>query len=301
MSKSFSQSAKDEICQSGKFNRTCCKRAMLYGMVLFSSHYNTKKYKLTATNLLTAKKLVELANDICGVELSIGVGQARLDEQSYVVSCEDEQAKALYEEFDNIESQPSLRINYAVFDCDICKYAFITGAFLASGTVTSPDKAYHLEFISSHLARSKDLLELIKNIDDNVHIVSRNSMNVVYIKESAFIEDILTIMGAKNSVFDIMNTKIVKDIRNRANRAVNCETANISKTITASVEQIDAINLLSESGKLLELDEQLQSVAMLRLENEDLSLNELALLTNPPLNKSTLNRKLKKLVQLAKT
>ena len=176
----------------------------------------------------------------------------------------------------------------------------MTGLFIKNGTVSDPTKEYQLEFKISDEDKAAKLLAGFYRMGFEFKIVQRRKNFVVYTRNSETIEDFLATIGAQSTCLEIMSNKVVKDIRNKINRITNCETANIAKSSKVSSEHLDAINLLIRNGNLELLSEDLQAVAYLKLDNPELSLSALAEIADPPLTKSSLNRRLKKLCELAK-
>lgn len=182
-----------------------------------------------------------------------------------------------------------------------CRRAYIRGAFLASGSVTDPERNYHIEFVSLDYSYSVQLAELINSFEAEAKIVKRKEHYVVYIKEGEQIVELLNIMGAHIALMELENVRILKDMRNNVNRIVNCETANLNKTVEASVKQIEDIKYVEKNGGLCALPDALQETARLRLEYPDASLKELGLMMNPTVGKSGVNHRLRKLSNIAKT
>ena len=180
-----------------------------------------------------------------------------------------------------------------------CARSFIRGAFLGGGSISDPEKNYHLEFVTSNEEFAESLKELINSIGFNSKIVSRKNNYVVYLKESEQISDLLSIMGAHNALLSLQNVKIVKEMRNNVNRIVNCETANLSKTVSAAVRQIDNIKYIRDTKGLDYIPKNLREIANLRIEYEDLSLKELGEMLDPPVGKSGVNHRLRKIEQIA--
>lgn len=178
--------------------------------------------------------------------------------------------------------------------------AFVAGIFLACGSVMSPEKEYHLEFVISQMSLCNDLGQLFI---DRLGIVGkytqRKSSHIIYLKESEHIEDVLTLIGAPLSALEIMNVKILKDVRNHINRATNCDVANAQKQSVTSERQIEAINLIERTKGLDDLPEELREIAELRLENPDYTLSEIANAFTPPISRSGANHRLKRLEKIA--
>ncbi|MBC2578077.1 DNA-binding protein WhiA [Peptostreptococcus russellii] len=177
--------------------------------------------------------------------------------------------------------------------------AYIRGAFLGSGSINDPEKNYHMEFVTNNEDYAYELSDLINSMGFNSKIVARKNNFVVYLKESEQISDLLAIMGANSAMFALQNAKIMKDMRNKVNRIVNCETANLSKTVDAAVRQVESILIIQKTIGISKLPKNLQEVALLRLEYEDISLKELGELLHPPLGKSGVNHRFKKIEEIA--
>ena len=171
--------------------------------------------------------------------------------------------------------------------------------FLAGGSVTDPDKGYHLEMVTSHYNVARELPALLRESGFEPKSAQRKANYVTYFKQSAYIEDFLTAIGSPVAAMGIMNAKAEKNLRGSINRRVNCEAANLDKTVDASLVQIEAIRTLEERGMLEQLPEKLKETAILRRENPELTLTQLAALCVPPVTKSALNHRLRKLMALA--
>jgi conserved hypothetical protein len=191
-------------------------------------------------------------------------------------------------------------VNTSNFVCDDCVKCFLRGVFLEYGTITNPDKSYHLELVMNDENITDSLMDLLSAYDMEPKKTTRKNSYVLYYKESERIVDFLNIIGANKSAFHIMNTKIRKELRNNANRHANCDAANIDKTVSASLNHIDAINTLIVTGGINDLPEELKETAYLRLDNPDITLSELAAIHNPPISKSGVNYRLKKLTDISK-
>lgn len=182
---------------------------------------------------------------------------------------------------------------------DCCKRAFLRGAFLAAGSISDPEKTYHLEISVKSLKIAKFLTLTINSYNLNSKIIKRKGNYVVYLKEGDHIVDFLNIVGAHSSLLELENIRILKDMRNNVNRIVNCETANLDKTVNASIRQIKNIEFIRDYMGLDNLPENLKQIAELRLQYSDASLKELGQMLNPPLGKSGVNHRLRKLEEMA--
>ncbi len=182
-----------------------------------------------------------------------------------------------------------------------CKRAFVRGAFLAAGSISDPEKSYHLEIVCRTERRGLQMQSILQTFGLEAKIVARKKHSVVYVKEGNQIVDLLNIMEAHVSLMELENIRIRKEIANAVNRKVNCETANISKTVEASVQQQEDILLIQQTVGLETLSEELQELAQLRLDNPGVPLKELGTMLSPPLGKSGVNHRLRKLKEIAES
>ncbi len=191
------------------------------------------------------------------------------------------------------------RIDEKMVETDDEKRAYIRGAFLGGGSVTNPEKNYHLEFVTHSEEYAQDLCELINSCGLNSKVIQRKNSFIVYIKEGEQIVDILNIMGAHSCLLELENIRIMKEMRNNVNRLVNCETANLSKTVNAAVRQVESIKIIQSKIGLKRLPQNLREIAELRLEYPDESLKELGEMLDPPVGKSGVNHRLRKIEKIA--
>lgn len=201
-----------------------------------------------------------------------------------------------------LESEYSLQgvaVNGLLLQNTCCKRAFLRGVFLASGSISDPRKSYHFEIVCHTKAQTEQIKEILEFFEGEPKIVRRNQRYVLYLKEGSQIVDSLNVMEAYVSLMNLENIRIEKEMRNSINRQVNCETANINKTVTAAVRQIQDIELIRDTGGLERLPENLYEMAVCRLENPDTPLKDLGQLLDPPVGKSGVNHRLRKLSQLA--
>ena len=180
-----------------------------------------------------------------------------------------------------------------------CDAAFLRGAFLSCGTASDPNKSYHIEFVVPFKTLSMDLLKVLTDYGLKAKHMVRRYVNVIYIKDSESIEDLLALMGAHASCLEIMNIKIYKDLRNLTNRRNNFETANISRTACASFDQVTAIEKIKEKGCFDTLPDDLKQVANLRVDNDEASLKDIGNMCTPVMSRSAVNHRLKKLLEIA--
>lgn len=186
-----------------------------------------------------------------------------------------------------------------ILEQDCCRRSYLRGFFLASGSVSDPNRSYHFEIVCRNQRQASEVKEMIADYDCDPHIVERKGHSVVYLKEGEQIVTMLGLLGAPKALMAFENARILKEMRENVNRQVNCETSNIRKSVSAAVRQIEDIRLLQESGHFSEMSESLQEAARLRLENPDTPLYELGQKCSPPVGKSGINHRLRKIGQMA--
>lgn len=203
--------------------------------------------------------------------------------------------------WDGKENVPRMSdtVNGLLIQQTCCRRAYIRGAFLAGGSMSDPNKSYHFEIVCGTKAQAGQLKETINSFDMEAKIVERKKHQVVYLKEGSQIVDILNVMEAYVALMDLENVRILKDMRNSVNRKVNCETANITKTVGAAVKQIEDINYIKNHAGLSILPDNLREIALLRLEYPEVPLKELGTYLNPPIGKSGVNHRLRRIGEIA--
>lgn len=186
-----------------------------------------------------------------------------------------------------------------IFQKSCCKRAFLRGLFLCAGSISEPEKTYHFEIVCTTVGRAQQICDMMKIFNIEGKWITRKKYYVVYIKDASQIVDILNVMGAHVSLMELENIRILKEMRNSVNRRVNCETANISKTVSAAVKQIEDIIYIRDTVGFSELTDGLKEIARLRLAYPEASLTELGKLLSTPVGKSGVNHRLRKLSLLA--
>lgn len=210
-----------------------------------------------------------------------------------------QQVERMLDMFHITGEQVSLRIDPSLIRCNQCANAFVAAAFLCCGTMTDPSKEYNLEFLSPRHNLARDLEGFLAQYEFNPHRTLRKGVNVVYIKASEKVEDMLTFMGAGNAAMEIMGHKLFKEIRNKTNRLTNCETANMEKSAVAAVKTSRAVRYLKQQNAYETLPEPLKNAAELRLAWPNLSLAQLVEKSTESISKSGLSHRIKKLEKLA--
>jgi DNA-binding protein WhiA len=201
--------------------------------------------------------------------------------------------------FYNAKGEVVRRVSPQLVKSTSCRRAYIRGAFISGGSVSDPEKNYHLEFINTDRTLSEGLSKVIQSFGLHPKIIERKAHYIVYLKEGESIVDLLNIMGAHQSLLNMENLRIVKDMRNNVNRIVNCETANLSKTVNAAVKQVNDIKTIAHLKGLGYLSSQLEEVAVIRLKYEQASLKEIGQMLSPPVSKSGVNHRLRKISEIA--
>ena len=295
---SFAGKVKNELCRV-PVQRLCCARAEAYGVLLYGNTFSPTEVRLITESADFAARLPRLFQRAFGLKFD------RLPEE--------ERGKLIFgitdrSKLDRIINQLGydprqnlvLHVNFGLLEDECCRTAFLRGAFLAGGSVTDPEKRYHLELDTGHAQVSREVAALLTEMGFLPHSVRRGGSSVIYFKQSEHIEDLLTTIGAPAAAMDIMTAKVDKEIRNGANRAMNCDMANVNKTIDAALEQKNAIQRLQENGRLERLPEKLRQTALLRLQYPEMSLSQLAEKCDPPVTKSCMNHRMRKLLEEAK-
>ncbi|MDR1101901.1 MAG: DNA-binding protein WhiA [Clostridiales bacterium] len=289
---SFSSSVKSELCKiSG--DEPCCHRALLAALTFFAGRAVSKdKFVISTENAAISRLVHTLSKKIISENVHSSIkGRGKI----HLYTLEVTDAANFLQSWGM--SGFSRKINHDLLRRDCCKRSFIRGAFLGGGYIIAPDKAYHLEIITHFKQLRDDFCQILDFFDIQPKWTTRNGRYVFYFKGSEKISDLLAIMGAHNSMMHFLNVKIVKEMRGDANRLVNCESANVDKSISASLAQINAI----ENIGLRNIPENLQQIARLRMGHPHLSLKELGELHDPPMTKSVANHALQRIVKRSET
>ena len=295
---SFAGETKGELCRS-ELSRRCCAQAEAYGVLLYCNQFTASQVRISTESNAFAARLPALFHR--AFQLSFDRTPEEGAAKRIFSITEPDKLSALWSAFGH-EPAGTLahHINFAVLEEEHCRLAFFRGAFLAGGSVTDPAKRYHLELSTPHLSVSRELRALLLECGFTPKETTRKANSITYFKQSEAIEDFLTAIGAPLAAMEIMNAKLEKNLRGSVNRRVNCDAANLDKAVEAAQEQLESIRKLQRAGLLDQLPDKLQLTAALRLENPELTLSELAEEFDPPVTKSCLNHRLRKITQLAK-
>ena len=299
---SFSKNVKEEIASSLPA-ASCCLHAMAYGMLLFARQFDSDGISIMTEHESVAKTyqtLIEQTAHACTVI-------HRSDAGNYTVSVKASDVPSVLSAFSVSDHAAIARLNRGNLlnesgeeeGLNCCCNAFFKGAFLSCGTISDPNKSYHLEFVVPYRTLSFDLLKLLSEAGIKAKHMVRRYVNVIYIKDSESIEDLLNLMGASMSAFEIMNIKIYKNFRNVSNRRANFDEANLTRVAAAACEQIYAIRTIREAGQFSLLAPDVRAVAEAREANPDASLRELGRMFSPEKSVSAINHRLKKLMAVA--
>ena len=304
---SFSSKVKEELSKDCNNPRHCCIAETaaiisMCGKVIFDEK-DRVRIEIHTENVTVARKYFTLLKKTYNIntDISIRHSSSLNKSRSYILSVNDDETARkilmtcrLMKPFGVIEEDFSIS-DSLIIQRECCKRAFIRGAFLASGSVSDPVKTYHFEIVCLSEAKAKQLQMIMETFNINARVIKRRKYFVVYVKDSSQVVDLLNIMGAYNALMDMENVRIVKDMCNNVNRKVNCETANINKTVSAAVKQIEDIRFIQMSSAFDELPESLQEMAELRVRYPEATLAELGQLLDTPVGKSGVNHRLKKI------
>lgn len=294
---SFSGEIKRELCKAA-LSKRCCIQAEAYGVLLFCSCFRGDLIRIMTESEPFAARLPLLFRKAFQLEFD-QLPPENAGKRVFLIH-DPEKIRAIGETFGyDPDESVALHINFGVLEEEHCRTAFFRGAFLAGGSVTDPAKGYHLELGTSHYNVGRELPALLHESGFDPKSIERKANYVTYFKQSEYIEDFLTVIGAPVAAMGIMNAKVEKTLRGSVNRRVNCESANLDKTVDAAQSQIEAIRTLEARGALDSLPDKLKEAAALRREHPELTLTQLAELCDPPVSKSALNHRLRKLTALA--
>lgn len=290
---SFCSDIKTELTEI-KVSR-CCVQALTYGLLLFGRAFSVKKISMQSENLAVTQLYCDLIKRNYDADVKIIKGESKNTTYRAEVSDEIDRLKILASvDFGIIEG----RISHEFFNRACCEAAFVRGAFLSCGQMSDPTKSYRVDFPIKNLSLAEELRDILAKHSVAANISKRSSGFVVYIKRSEMIINLLTVMGASARSLEMIETTIIKGVKNNTNRVRNCDSANITKTVEASIKQRKAIDYLKKRELLSSLSEELISAAELRIKYPDSSLKELCKNSPEPITVSGLNHRLKKIIDI---
>ena len=297
---SFSSAAKAEVCRYIPQKR-CCAMAECFGILLYCNSFQYSGIKIITESREFAYILPKLFKK--AFDLSFDSYPSIESPGKLVFQIWDEDKIGLIMEAFGFSPDDtlSLHVNYPVVEEECCKTAFLRGVFLAGGSVTDPEKGYHMELSTTHQSVARETNLLIREaVAFSPKMAARGGGQVLYLKQSEQIADLLTYLGASVAAMGIMETRLEKELNNKVNRRCNCDDANTSKVVEAAQEQLSAIRVLKELDLVEKLPDKLKQAAVAREQNPSASLTELAAMMIPPITKPAMNNRMKKLLQLAK-
>ena len=300
MTLSFSAGAKAEICRILP-NRECCALAECFGILLYCNSFGQDGIRIITESREFGLILPKLFKKAFNVNFDNFPSLESPGKLVFQIT-DPEKISGIMESFGfSFQDTLALHVNLPVVEDDCCKTAFLRGAFLAGGSVTDPEKGYHMELATTHQSVARQTYTLIREITGiEAKAAKRGGGQVLYLKNSDQVADFLAFLGASVAAMGIMEARLEKELNNKVNRRCNCDDANTSKVVEAAQEQITAIRVLEERGFLKNLPAKLKQAADARLQHPSSSLTELAGMMDPPITKPAMNHRLKKLMDMAK-
>ena len=300
MAVSFAGGAKAELCRTVP-GKLCCAAAECFGILLFCNSFTRENIRIVTESREFAWHLPRVFDRAFGVEFDSFPSLKAPGKLVFQISDPDKIGHIMAVFGFDAQDTLALHVNLPVVEEECCKHAFLRGAFLAGGSVTDPIKGYHLEITTTHGAVARETYLLMGEVLGFYPKTTQRSGNqILYLKQSEQISDLLAYLGASVAAMGIMEARLEKELNNKVNRRCNCDDANTSKVVDAAQEQLAAIRVLKERGVYEKLPPKLQQAAIAREQNPESSLTELAGLMEPPISKPAMNHRLKKLVELSK-
>lgn len=294
---SFSSDAKAELSQI-RLDRKCCALAECYGVLLYCNTFSSSEIKIITASPDFAARLPKLFRKAFNLNFDVLPPEEGSGKKSFSIR-DRKKIETVFESFGaEPEATLSHHINFGVLEEECCRTAFVRGAFFAGGSVTDPEKRYHLELATPHHSVSRELFSILLDMGFSPKETQRSGNLLLYFKQADAIADFFTSIGASTTAMNIMTAKVEKEMRNAITRQINCDSANTDKTVAASRAQLDAIKSYIQLFGLEALPDTLRDAALLRITNPEASLSELAQLSYPPVTKSCLSHRLKKIMSL---
>ena len=295
---SFSSDAKAELCRA-KVDKKCCAIAESYGVLLYCNTFTPREIRIITASDAFAARLPRLFRRAFSVAFDVQPGEEAKGKRSFIIR-EKDKIERIFDSFGaEADATLSHHVNFGVIEEECDRVSFLRGAFLAGGSVTDPEKRYHLELATPHHAVSRESYSVLLELGFTARETQRGGNHLLYFKQADVIADFFTALGAPTTAMGVMTAKVEKEMRNTITRQINCDSANADKVVSAAQEQLDAIRRVAKEIGLDALSEPLRDAAFLRLANPEASLADLALLSDPPVTKSCLSHRLNKIILLA--
>lgn len=299
MAVSFSAAAKAEVCRLIP-QKQCCALAQCFGVLLFCNSFADDGIRIITESREFAYILPKLFKKAFDVEFDSFPSLHSPGKLVFQIVEPDKIDRIMDACGFSRGNTLALHLNLPMVEENCCKASFLRGAFLAGGSVTDPEKGYHLELTTTHHCVARETYTLMhESMGFYPKTAARGGGQVLYLKQSELISDFLTFLNAPVSAMGIMETRLEKELNNKVNRRCNCDDANTSKVVEAAQEQLAAIRILRERGVIDKLPQKIQQAVRAREENPEASLTELAAMMEPPISKPAMNHRLKKLVSMA--
>lgn len=309
---SFSKKVKEELLSASGSARHC-QLAELAALFEFYGYIEGTAHGRPAIGISTENKTISikcftLLKKTFNIYSSVSVQKHGIQSKNLIYRLKIEDAGSaneilmalkLYDEIAKTYQKADITVNPVLIRSACCKRAYLRGVYLAVGSMSNPEKGYHLEFVFDRKDQAEHLIAVLKDFSIEAREVLRKKYHVVYLKDGEAIVDLLNIMGAHVALMELENTRIYKEMRNSINRRVNCEAANITKTVNAAAKQVEDILYIRDYYGFGKLPANLKQMALLRLDYPDATLKELSELSDPPVGKSGINHRLRKLSELA--
>lgn len=300
MAVSFSGSAKAEICRSLP-QKQCCALAECFGILLYANSFQSDLIRIVTECPEFAQRLPKLFRKAFGIAFDLIPDPENTGKYCFQITQSDKIGRIMHAYGFEMGATLSLHINLPVVEEDCCKNAFLRGAFLSGGSVTNPEKGYHLELATTHHSVARESCTLVQEVMSfTPKTAMRGGGQVLYLKQTEQISDFLTYLGAPVAAMGIIEAHLEKALNNTVNRRCNCDEANTSKVVNAAQQQLAAIRKIRKKGAFARLSQKLQMAALAREEHPEASLTELASMMEPPISKPAMNARMQTLIQMAK-
>jgi DNA-binding protein WhiA len=304
--------AKNEICRINE-EKECCEIAEISALLRMSGtiQINGKQglsFRISTENPAIARRVFTIMKKLFSIHTDILVKKNNTLKKNniYMLAITSEMGArdiliktGILKEHSDGSIGFNNKISGEIMKKSCCRRAYLRGAFLGGGSISNPEKTYHMEFVTNTHDQADELVKLISTFDLHAKVIQRKNSFVVYLKEGEQIVDLLNIIGAHSALLDLENVRIYKEVRNNVNRLVNCETANLNKTVDAAVRQTESIRYIQNTVGLRKLPPGLREIAEIRLNYPDVTLKELGEMLDPPIGKSGVNHRLRKIEKIA--